>query len=599
MDFSKFGRRLIDGDKDNFRPHELHNQKVLRSTLEWFSEPGNFEMSETFARSNVSNWKKLVSEEKKNSSKVEVLAADWGDAVFDATKRNGVIYAALNMADAYTPGGGYVEGSAAQEENMFRRTNCHFFIDHTVMQQNERYHQGFSDLINAKNGMVYLDTQRVRVCVRGNEASGYRWLPSGEVFPFFELRAAADNLRGGGAFNRESSARKIEAQFKTLVHCGVRHVVLSAFGCGAFKNPPEEIATLYRDAVLRHHHSFDHIVFAVYVHPNYGPDNFTPFATILNPVNSLLQSPALSMAPPQLQKKLDILHLSDTHNLHRTIEARFPLPSAHILLHTGDFTNRGTEQEIADFNDWLGEIRPRFKYILVILGNHDVATVRHQWLNAKLDPSFALEPQTWWQQRLPNCSVLHHQAVNVEGLSIFGSSWDLWLKSERPGDDAVPTGYLNIEPQLPRHNFHRIPTGIDILLTHGPARNIFDCIGANQRSCHIWGSSDALTENIWRAKPKLHLFGHLHEQRGVWVKTDEGYVGGVEYCQDHRHPTAYFPTVGPPPVNYPCSMISCNAMKNHPDLENKKAHIAGPARLITATQVGQKWHFSTSSVRFA
>ena len=58
------------------------------------------------------------------------------------------------------------------------------------MQQNERYHQGFSDLINAKNGMVYLDTQRVRVCVRGNEASGYRWLPSGEVFPFFELRAA-------------------------------------------------------------------------------------------------------------------------------------------------------------------------------------------------------------------------------------------------------------------------------------------------------------------------------------------------------------------------------------------------------------------------
>ena len=51
-----------------------------------------------------------------------------------------------------------------------------------------------------------------------------------------------------------------------------------------------------------------------------------------------------------------ILHISDTHALHRTIEDRFPMPSADILIHTGDFTNKGGNKEWEDFNDWLGKM---------------------------------------------------------------------------------------------------------------------------------------------------------------------------------------------------------------------------------------------------
>ncbi len=73
--------------------------------------------------------------------------------------------------------------------------------------------------------------------------------------------------------------------------------------------------------------------------------------------------------PPQGQQRVTLLHLSDTHNLHRTLQGEFALPPADILVHTGDYTEHGTEAEVLDFNSWLGEQRPRYRAIIVINGS--------------------------------------------------------------------------------------------------------------------------------------------------------------------------------------------------------------------------------------
>ena len=67
------------------------------------------------------------------------------------------------------------------------------------------------------------------------------------------------------------------------------------------------------------------------------------------------------------RSSLRILHLSDTHGMHRSITS---LPDADVLIHTGDFTDRGRNEEFSDFDQWLGEIGDRYKHILVIFGNH-------------------------------------------------------------------------------------------------------------------------------------------------------------------------------------------------------------------------------------
>ena len=66
--------------------------------------------------------------------------------------------------------------------------------------------------------------------------------------------------------------RRVAAQLDTLIEKGVRHAVLSAFGCGAFMNPAESVARCYRvELEARAEHS-DKVVFAIF-NPGYGPDN--------------------------------------------------------------------------------------------------------------------------------------------------------------------------------------------------------------------------------------------------------------------------------------------------------------------------------------
>jgi hypothetical protein len=103
-----------------------------------------------------------------------------------------------------------------QEENMFRRSSCHFYVAATDMDAAREYVPAMTRLLEGKDGRVYLDAARPRVCIRGNEADGYPWLPRDAWFPFLELRAAADDLRGGKRFNPDSMRRKIEAQLDTL-----------------------------------------------------------------------------------------------------------------------------------------------------------------------------------------------------------------------------------------------------------------------------------------------------------------------------------------------------------------------------------------------
>ena len=283
-----------------------------------------------------------------------------------------------------------------------------------------------------------------------------------------------------------------------------------------------------------------------------------------------------------------MLHLSDTHGKHRLIERRFPLPSADILIHTGDWSDRGTVEESQDFNAWLGEVKHKYKHIVVIAGNHEWSLLKKAQAQVV---EAAFDPKGFISGLLTNAShVLDHEGVTLMGLNIFGSAWVPGAMGRNPDewDPRAKQALADQASQLPlqarrrlfeAERFDLIPPGTDVLLTHGPPAMIFDRVeGSNAR----WGSSEQLLRAILQKSPAAHLFGHLHEQRGVWHRPsrDAAWAGGVEY---QRKPGEAFPTWPPPSLEYPCSFVSCNAMANHPGLEGAASHIAGPGRLIVAT----------------
>ena len=266
--------------------------KVLEETVACFQ--GKQASLLDIAYANLSRWKSyVICSSQDQTCKILVMQADLLETVRTLTVTHGTMFAALNMANERYPGGGYTYGCAAQEENMARRSNLHFtFTSNVVCKRGASfvYTKEMTSLIGGEGGQVYL-SQTPLVCLRGSEkfdeeALGYEFYSSSEIFPFLELRSAAVNIgKRSGKRKRDMSEveasmkRRIEAQFVTLEQRNVRHVVLSAFGCGAFGNDPLKVATLYREAVERHRHNFQVIAFAIY-YAGRGASNFEVFKKV-------------------------------------------------------------------------------------------------------------------------------------------------------------------------------------------------------------------------------------------------------------------------------------------------------------------------------
>ena len=145
--------------------------------------------------------------------------------------------------------------------------------------------------------------------------------------------------------------------------------------------------------------------------------------------------------------ELKTLLISDTHGTHwhnnYQIDGEYDL-----LIHAGDFTNHGREDEISDFMLWIDAL-DQFKDIIYIAGNHD--------LNYQADPLVTLSGGT-------RLHYLYNSSVTIDGIKFYGSpytprffDWE-FMYDEEEAEDLWST----------------IPTDTDVLITHGPPYGIFD-----------------------------------------------------------------------------------------------------------------------------
>jgi Icc-related predicted phosphoesterase len=180
-----------------------------------------------------------------------------------------------------------------------------------------------------------------------------------------------------------------------------------------------------------------------------------------------------------------IVCISDTHSRHDLIE----VPSGDILIHAGDSTMVGRVEEIAKFNHWLGRLPHPYK--ILIAGNHD-------WLFEK-EPALA-------ESLVTNAVYLRDSAVIIEGLKFYGSPWQPrfmhWAFNLSRGAEI-------------RRKWDLIPEDTDVLITHGPPNGILDLVPRDLTGTFENTGCEELARAVKRIKPRLHVFGHIHEGYGM------------------------------------------------------------------------------------
>ena len=123
-------------------------------------------------------------------------------------------------------------------------------------------------------------------------------------------------------------------------------------------------------------------------------------------------------------KNVRIVHMSDTHdflNPNRPTKNQDFLPDGDILVHSGNFSNGGTDEEYALFNQWLGQTATgKYHYRVVCPGSRDVRALGTDWDAVR--------------RRLPNAThVLCHNEATILGIRFYGCPWHWGHRSNYTG----------------------------------------------------------------------------------------------------------------------------------------------------------------------
>jgi uncharacterized protein (TIGR02452 family) len=241
----------------------------------------------------------LIPSKFKNDTKFNVIDADCIETV-EMLKKDGYNVCLLNMANRRNPGGGVLGGAGAQEENIFRRSNLfqslYQFVpyadEYEVLRNSENSYP-----LDRNSGGIYSKSVRI---FRGSEKKGYCFLQN--PFDISVVSVPAINYPDldfidGLYYISEAMIEPSKEKIRTILRiCGAFNhdcLVLSAFGCGAFGNPPNHMAKLFKEVFNEDEFQgrFKTIVFAILDDHNtrkeHNPEgNILPFSRIFNATSS-------------------------------------------------------------------------------------------------------------------------------------------------------------------------------------------------------------------------------------------------------------------------------------------------------------------------
>lgn len=199
---------------------------------------------------------------------------------------------------------------------------------------------------------------------------------------------------------------------------------------------------------------------------------------------------------------IDILHLSDTHGQHKNLKS---LPEADVIVHSGDFTFAGSEEEAYDFMNWFCNLP--YKHKIFIAGNHDMCMYGADHIDGLSR----------------NVHYLYNNSVVIDGIKFYGIP--MFMEDCMDGNLDV---FIN-----------NIPDDTDVLITHMPPKGTCDLANYGKGPEHRGNAT--LAELLKKLHPTCHLFGHEHDAYGKTIKENVIYSNAC--VVDSRYNLTNNPTI--------------------------------------------------------
>ncbi len=222
------------------------------------------------------------------------------------------------------------------------------------------------------------------------------------------------------------------------------------------------------------------------------------------------------------------------------------LQGGDLLIVAGDLTKSDKPIQYGEFAAWIQ--RQNYTKKILIAGNHDTYFENQGFeaikdVYADIGVDYLCDSGTefrYWPPLKPGME--DGTILDVKDYKIWGSPWSLWFYGVNPKCKA----FMGSENVL-RKKFDLIPNDTDILITHSPPYKFLDQAKRYDGTYENVGSA-YLSARIFDMKPKLHVFGHIHEAYG------ETEVSGIHW-----------------PI--PTKLVNCSHVNEHYEPVNKPVRI--------------------------
>lgn len=237
--------------------------------------------------------------------------------------------------------------------------------------------------------------------------------------------------------------------------------------------------------------------------------------------------------------------IADLHGFYPQLEG------GDLLIIAGDWTFKKYEQDSKDFLEWIEA--QKYKKIVFIAGNHDTHWEKH-WNKWEMEETekgkekhiiYLCDSGTEfeYEEDNPELEMCGMHPSEDKKVKIWGSPWTKTFQGMNPKCKAFT---FDTDEEL-AEKWALIPNDIDILITHSPPYDILDEVDSQEHCTSYHVGSRSLLKRVCEIKPRLHVFGHVHEGHGdivaEWINTPTAFINA-------SHVNEYYE-----PVNKPIRVV--------------------------------------------